>query len=303
MGMGLVIHDNASEELLQAVRNDNIDRINDVIESLDKDERKSLVNMRDSTNREPFLNIAIRKKNLQAFNALADAGALLGGEQSMQGPNEPQHIAAMYGADEISKELSKRGVMPKQNLVGIWPSSIAARYGYKKLAVDLSAGEMAVIREIMLKPSESEADDKTKKAIANSKDWHRRPMLNMFIRNKDFGMFMAFIDADAPIEGEKSLEDHINETQHVVALHGTLEMAQELFKRNVRVKPNLRNVLPSNMAQPRDHKLADAFREREQQQNAAKSLIRRGADSGMATSNVHNPRNAYNMPKRSKDKI
>jgi ankyrin repeat protein len=144
MATGISIYQSASEELTIAVNNDNTDRMRKVLnEAATDEERKSLANIRDPTTREPVVDIAIRRKNLAAFDLLAEAGAYLQGEKSFHGPDEPMHIAAKYGSIDISIRMLEKGIKPRPNLKSMLPSHIAMRYNNRHLAEIFAEKEKA----------------------------------------------------------------------------------------------------------------------------------------------------------------
>jgi hypothetical protein len=130
MGVGMVTYKETSDELFQAVKNDNTDRIAATLNSVGKEEAKSLANEKDKINNEPIAYLAIRKGSLVAYKSLADAGANL---EVYFGPNQGQHVAAIYGRDEIMKDIRSRGIKPKTNFRNATLLSLAERSKNSKL--------------------------------------------------------------------------------------------------------------------------------------------------------------------------
>jgi|GEM_PF-5685571 hypothetical protein len=128
----------AGEQLLLAVNNANSGRVGEILSSVDKEEAKRLANLRDKMNNEPVAYTAIRKSGFLSYKALADSGANL---EVYFGPNQAQHIAAIYGRDNIMEDIRARGIKPRQNLESFMPSTLAKKSKYKNFAEELKKQE------------------------------------------------------------------------------------------------------------------------------------------------------------------
>jgi hypothetical protein len=123
---------------LLAVNNSNSGRISEILSSVDRDEARRLANLRDKMNNEPVAYTAMRRSSFMSYKALADNGANL---EVYLGPNQGQHIAAMYGRKDVMADIRARGIKPKQNLKSFMPSALAKRSNYKDFADELERQE------------------------------------------------------------------------------------------------------------------------------------------------------------------
>jgi hypothetical protein len=149
MGVSTSMYRDVSEELIQSIRNENTDRIKEILNSSDPEERKRLANIKDKTNSEPVLYLAIRKNYVDIFDALIGASA---DPTVYYGPNQAMHIAAIHGSSEIAEKLMD-SIKPKQNLRNSWPSDLAAKYTHKELALQLDQWERAAGKMVQTVPA------------------------------------------------------------------------------------------------------------------------------------------------------
>lgn len=141
--VGTTMQQNAAEQLLLAVNNSNSSRVSEILSSVSKEQAQALVNLRDKMNNEPVAYTAIRRSGFLSYKALADSGANL---EVYFGPNQAQHIAAIYGREKIMDDIRMiRGIKPRQNLKGAMPSALAEKSGYKGFAELLKRQEKSVM--------------------------------------------------------------------------------------------------------------------------------------------------------------